>query len=157
MFGKLNNQEIEDLISQQIVGRIGCHADDITYVVPVSYGYDGNYVYGHTFEGMKMNMMRKNPKLCFQVDNTKNMANWKSVVCWGEFEELKEEKDCREALRVLSLRLLPIISSQTTHISPEWPFDSGNTDGIKGIFFRIKLVEKTGRFEKSETQVFFAT
>ncbi len=39
MFGELNPEEIEQLLSAQLVGRIGCHADGTTYVVPVSYGY----------------------------------------------------------------------------------------------------------------------
>ncbi len=49
------------------------------------------YVYGHTMEGMKINMMRKNPRVCFEVDVMQNMANWKSVIAWGEFEELSSE------------------------------------------------------------------
>jgi hypothetical protein len=59
MFGILNPVEIEQLLSKQLVGRIGCHADGVTYVVPISYAYDGEYVYARTFEGMKINMMRK--------------------------------------------------------------------------------------------------
>jgi nitroimidazol reductase NimA-like FMN-containing flavoprotein (pyridoxamine 5'-phosphate oxidase superfamily) len=86
MFGTLENNEIEELLSQQLVGRIGCHAADTTYIVPISYAYDGEYIYGHSFEGMKLNMMRENPKVCFQVDNMHNMANWQSVVAWGEFD-----------------------------------------------------------------------
>lgn len=157
MFGKLNSAEIEELIGQQIVGRIGCHADGITYVVPVSYAYDGTFVYGHTFEGMKINLMRKNPKLCFQVDNTKNLANWKSVICWGEFEELTDEAECSQALEKLNSRALPIISSETMHVSPVWPFSADKNDKVGGIFFRIRLAEKTGRFEKSNEDYFFAT
>lgn len=155
MFGRLNNAEIEELMSRQIIGRIGCHADDTTYVVPISYAYDGEYVYGHTFEGMKINMMRKNPKVCFEVDNTKNLANWQSVISWGIFEELPNGPERDEAVRKLEVRTLPILHSETMHLSPLWPFRSGDT--IKGIIFRIRLTEKTGRFEKSQNEYFFAT
>lgn len=155
MFGRLNNAEIEKLISQQIIGRIGCHADDTTYVVPISYAYDGTYVYGHTFEGMKINMMRKNPKVCFEVDNTRNLANWQSVISWGIFEELPNGPERDEAVRKLEDRTLPVLHSETMHLSPLWPFRSEDT--IKGIIFRIRLTEKTGRFEKSQNEYFFAT
>ena len=84
----MNAAEIEQLLQQQLVGRIGCHVDGLTYVVPVSYAYEGNYIYCHALEGMKINMMRKNPDVCFEVDNTKNLANWQSVIAWGSFEEL---------------------------------------------------------------------
>src|SRR4051812_48063800 len=101
MFGKLNPEEIEELLKQQLIGRIGCHADGLTYVVPVSYAYDGTYIYCHTFEGMKVDMMRKNSNVCFEVDNTKTLSNWKSVVTWGSFEELPAGVSRQEALKVL--------------------------------------------------------
>jgi nitroimidazol reductase NimA-like FMN-containing flavoprotein (pyridoxamine 5'-phosphate oxidase superfamily) len=156
MFGKLSDAEIEELISRQIVGRIGCHAGGITYVVPVSYAYDGTYVYGHTFEGMKIRMMRENPNVCFQVDNTRNLDNWKSVVAWGGFEEITEKEHRLEALHKLNARALPVVSSETMRVSKTWPFPD-DEEKIKGIFFRIRLTEKTGRFEKSSEDYFFAT
>lgn len=75
MLGKLESKQIEKVLNNNIVGRIGCHADGTTYVVPISYAYDGTYIYGRTMEGMKVNIMRKNPNVCFEVDDMKNMAN----------------------------------------------------------------------------------
>ena len=68
MLGKLTLLQIEEVIKGQIVGRIGCHANGMTYVVPVSYAYDGDYIYVRTFEGLKLDMMRKNPKVCFEIE-----------------------------------------------------------------------------------------
>lgn len=158
MFGELTAPEIEELLTQQLVGRIGCYADGITYVVPVSYVYDGVYIYVHTQEGMKMAIMHKNPQVCFQADNTKNLSCWQSVIAWGEFEELVGERQKKEALKKLSSRRLPILSSETMHITPEWPFSSDDSqEMIGGIFFRLKLTKKTGRFEKIAGEEFFAT
>ncbi len=157
MFGELNTEEIEKLIHEQFIGRIGCHANGHTYVVPVSYAYDGTFVYCRTFEGMKVRMMRTNPQVCFEIDDTKNLANWKSVIAWGEFEELKEKSARAGALQKLQDRILPGINSETMHISPQWPFAPDNLNDIDGIIFRIRLSKKTGRFEKSEEKIFFAT
>ena len=157
MFGPLTHNEIEELIHQQFVGRIGCHADDITYVVPISYGYDGEYVYGLTQEGMKIDMMRKNPKVCFQVDDMRNLANWKSVIAWGEFEELTSDTERRKALNLLMSRALPVESSETMHLSPQWPFPSSDIEDITGVAYRVRLFRKTGRFEKSMEKSFFAS
>jgi nitroimidazol reductase NimA-like FMN-containing flavoprotein (pyridoxamine 5'-phosphate oxidase superfamily) len=157
MFGKLNTTEIDELIHQQFIGRIGCHADGITYIVPISYAYDGAFIYGRTFEGMKISMMRKNPKVCFEVDNTKNLANWQSVIAWGEFEELEDSRERAEGLQKLYARVLPIISSETMHITPQWPFPAGEINQIEGIVYRIRLTEKTGRLEKSTDEFFFAS
>ncbi|HEX5026461.1 MAG TPA: pyridoxamine 5'-phosphate oxidase family protein, partial [Agriterribacter sp.] len=124
MIGNLNSNEIEELLKVQLVGRLGCHADNLTYVVPVSYAYDGVYVYSHTYEGLKMDLIRKNPQVCFQVDDMNNMANWKSVIAWGTVEELTDADDRNEAFKKLSARVLPFMSSETTHLSPIWPFSS---------------------------------
>lgn len=147
MTGELSSLEIEEVIKEQVLGRIGCHSDGVTYIVPVSYAYDGQYIFVRTKEGKKLDMMRKNPAVCFQTDIMKSMANWKSVVAWGTFEELKEKAQREEALHCLLNRILPLVSSQTTHISPQWPFPPENLQDIEGIVFRIRLTEKTGRFE----------
>ncbi|HYK45494.1 MAG TPA: pyridoxamine 5'-phosphate oxidase family protein, partial [Parafilimonas sp.] len=88
MFGHLGEDAIEDVLHQQFIGRIGCNYNDVTYVVPIGYAYDGKYVYAHAEEGMKINMMRENPHVCFEVDTIENMGNWKSVIGWGDYEEL---------------------------------------------------------------------
>ena len=37
MSGELNNTRVENILKTQFIGRIGCHANGITYVVPVTY------------------------------------------------------------------------------------------------------------------------
>ena len=150
MIGKLNTTQIEEVLNHQFIGRIGCHAAGITYVVPISYAYKDGCIYGRTIEGMKVAMMRKNPNICFEVDQMKDMANWKSVIAWGRFEELTEQKERDSALQCLIDRILPLISSETTHLTPEWPFPMNDISRIEGIVFRIRLIKKTGRFESNE-------
>jgi uncharacterized protein len=156
MLGKLNDTETEKILKRQVVGRIGCHADGLTYVVPVSYAYDGESIYAHTFEGMKLRMMRKNPHVCFEADAMKDMANWQSVIAWGEFEEITEPAERNKALQILLDRKLPLLSSITTHLSNDWPFSPGDLSKIEGTVFRIVLKEKHGRFENNPASPFFA-
>jgi len=157
MLGTLTPPQIEDVLKQHLVGRIGCHADDVTYVVPISYAYDGTYIYCHTFEGMKMTIMRKNPQVCFEVDSTENMADWKSVICWGKFEELNSIEEREQAIEQLMNRSLPMISSQTVHIFPHWPFPPDDLNKVTGILFRIRLDKKTGRFEGDGVGNYYAS
>ncbi len=147
MFGKLTSEEIEKVISDNIMGRLGCHADGKTYVVPISYAYDGKYIYAHTFEGLKISIMRKNSNVCFQVDKMENLANWQSVIAWGIFEELTDPEKRNAALKKLNDRVVPYLASETLKLSPQWPFPPDDFGQIKGIVFRIQLSEKTGRYE----------
>ena len=55
---ELTAAEIDELLREQVVGRIGCHADGLTYVVPVIYAYDGQCVHVASIEGQKVRLMR---------------------------------------------------------------------------------------------------
>jgi nitroimidazol reductase NimA-like FMN-containing flavoprotein (pyridoxamine 5'-phosphate oxidase superfamily) len=158
MIGKLTTPEIERLLSKEVVGRIGCTDGEMVYVVPISYTYDGQYVYCHTHEGLKVQLMRKHPRVCFEVDHLHNMGNWQSVIAHGDFEELTSTDILNFALHKLHERVLPIVSSETTHLSPDWPFPPAELSKIQGVTFRIRLQEKSGRYEKSHTlmQSFFS-
>jgi nitroimidazol reductase NimA-like FMN-containing flavoprotein (pyridoxamine 5'-phosphate oxidase superfamily) len=149
MIGKLTNHQIDEVLSLNVLGRIGCVADGRIYVVPINYAYDGKNIIAHSVKGMKIDMMRKNPNVCFEVDEMKNYTNWKSVIAWGQYQELTEERDRQAAMKLFvdrTMRLkisetatLPEINENRTH-----PRSPGN---IKPVIYRIVLVEKTGRYE----------
>jgi len=147
MLGKMNSREIETLVTQQLIAHLGCYADEQIYVVPVSYAYDGDYFYLISREGLKVDMMRKNPKVCLQIDNMQNMSGWQSAILWGEFEELTEPAERNHALNQLMHRMTPMLSSELFRITPHWPFPEDEPGSIPGIVYRIKVTEKTGRFE----------
>jgi hypothetical protein len=68
-----------------------------------------------------------------------NMGNWPCVIGWGNFEEVIDEKEWAETLKILLKRDLPIITTKTVQLSTDWPFVPADLNEIKGIVFRIKL------------------
>jgi uncharacterized protein len=155
MLGKLNEQEIEKVLQENFVGHLGCHANGLTYVVPISYAYADGCIWGRTFEGMKMDIIRQNPSVCFQVETIPSMSNWKSVIVWGEFDELTEYEEKNKALKILLERKSPSVSSLMTRLATDWPFCNIDCDNVPGIFFKIPLKEKTGRFEMNQANYVF--
>jgi uncharacterized protein len=148
MVAELDEKQIDVLLNQQVIGRIACYDEDVIYLVPTSYGYDGEYIYMHSQEGKKIELMRKNPNICFEVDNISDLSNWESVIAWGKFEELKDTEERNKALRILIHRHLPLNSSITTHLGSTWPFSDGEeVNEIEGVVFRFKITSKTGRYE----------
>lgn len=149
MIGKLTNEQIEEVLKQNILGRIGCNNGKKTYVVPVNYVYDGKFIIAHSVEGMKIEMMRKNPDVCFEVDEMKSYTHWKSVIAWGQYQELTDERDRYYAMKLFVDRMMHTKISETA-IPPETtekrvhPRSPGN---IRPVIYRIVIVEKTGRFE----------
>lgn len=148
MLGELDRDQIESVLRSEVVGRIGCHDAGRAYVVPVTYVYDGDAIYGHSTEGQKLHMMRANPYVCFEVDQIDDLANWRSVIAWGTFEELVGD-DAHRALRLLVDRLMPLMPSATAHPGTDaHNAHADDTTGATPVLYRIALNEKTGRFEQ---------
>jgi uncharacterized protein len=150
VLGELSSTQIDHLLRTQTFGHLACHADNRTYVIPIFYVYDGKFIYAFSREGLKVDMMRKNPEVCFQVDHLNNMSNWRSVVAWGTYEELHGEEASR-ALQVLQNRFSGITTSETSSSAPGLKpsiLKSGETKYRDAVLFRIQITEKTGRFEK---------
>jgi nitroimidazol reductase NimA-like FMN-containing flavoprotein (pyridoxamine 5'-phosphate oxidase superfamily) len=149
MLGELTREQIEHLLHSEVVGRIGCHAEGRTYVVPVNYAYDGEFLYGHAAAGMKLEMMRANPEICFQVDHRTSLSDWQSVIAWGTFEELRGH-EATQAMDLLLDRLLPFMVSEGTLATSDDPQKTlaAGSPVEHLVLYRIRLHERTGRFEK---------
>jgi len=148
MFGKLNNEQVQFLLSSQVTGRLVCTDGLQPYIVPVSYTYDGEYIYGQTNEGLKLNILRKNPNVCFEVDVITNTRNWQSIIVYGKFEELENET-AEKARSILFSRVFQLMTS--TALPAYGDAVNGNVDDstrIRHVMYRIKIDESTGRFEK---------
>lgn len=147
MAENLSSEGIEYVLKHQLLGRLGCHSGNTTYIVPICYAYDGNCIYARTFEGMKINIMRDNPRVCFQVAHLENMVKWQSVICQGYFEELNTADSRSAGIEVLQNRVSGVMADKTLRASPHWPFSPDELNDVKGIIFCIHIYEKTGRFE----------
>ena len=150
MLGELSKTEIEEVLSSNVVGRIGCTSRQKVYVVPVTYAYDGESIIGHTVEGMKIDFLRENPECCFEIDVVKDLSDWVSVIVWGTFEELKGE-DARKASDFLINRISPVIPDETSQSHRMGPLPTGRQTTFEKnpIVYRIRINEKSGRFERN--------
>jgi len=153
MIGRLNNEQIEQLLKENVLGRIGCNDGKKSYVVPVNYVYDDKFIIAHSMMGLKIQMMRKNPQVCFEVDEMKSFTNWKSVIAWGEYQELTGERDRYYAMKLFVDRSMYMKISQVPGL-PEIAEKRAHTHfsvNFKPIIYRIVITEKTGRFENEES------
>jgi uncharacterized protein len=152
MLGKLTPTQIDALLNSQHLGRVGCHANGRTYIVPISYAYDGHAIYAHSAEGLKLQMMRENPEVCFEVERIVDHANWETAIVSGRFEELHGH-DALAALALLVARLSAGIVSETARppTTDAMGVDEHHLAGVRGrkaVPFRIVVSERTGRFER---------
>ena len=142
MLGTLTRAQIEEVLRAGTIGRLGVTADGRTYVVPITYVYDGTSIYGHTTVGEKVRMMRKTSNVCFEVEDIKDMANWRTVITWGRYEELTGDV-ATAAAKLIAARLGPLTASATS--GPAGP----SARAAKAhVSYRIRLNERTGRYER---------
>jgi nitroimidazol reductase NimA-like FMN-containing flavoprotein (pyridoxamine 5'-phosphate oxidase superfamily) len=136
--GNLSDTDSQAVLRERTFGRLGCIADGGPYVVPVNYIFDGNDIYIHSLPGKKINALRANPRVCLQVDQIIDSYHWRSVIAYGNYEEIFDEKAREEILENLSSNL-PDMS----------PVESKMVDGLKEIvIFRIKVDEISGLAEE---------
>jgi nitroimidazol reductase NimA-like FMN-containing flavoprotein (pyridoxamine 5'-phosphate oxidase superfamily) len=93
-------------------------------------------------------MMRKNPKVCFEVESKENMMNWRSVIIWGKYEELKTLAEQNKAMKILDDRFLPFQLSES--VKPARVSDPPREieRERKPVIYRISIEEITGKYEK---------
>lgn len=137
MIGLLTPDEIESTLRRSRIGRIGCSANDRPYVVPITFAYHDGCVYAYSSLGRKIQVMREQPLICFEVEEIEGPSSWRSVIAEGEYEELRDESTRREALARLGLK--------DENLTPRTLDASGGT-----IVFRLRLHEKSGRFERRD-------
>ncbi len=135
---ELPAEGIDELLRTAIVGRIACCGHGVVgdgrpYLVPLSYGYDGDAVYAHSGPGRKLDFMRAEPRVTFEVDQAEAPDRWRSVIAEGTFEEIDDPDQRRAALRVIYPQptAIPELGSQT-------------------VVFRLRLTARSGRYETPE-------
>ena len=151
MLDSLTKNQSERVLLSELVGRVGCHASGKMYIVPLSYVFEKGYLYAHAKDGLKIKMMRKNPNVCFQVDQIDDMAHWRSVVVWGKFEEITTPAAQDKTLKLLADRFGVYNTSES--VKPVFQTkDQEPLKEKKPVLFRIAVEEMSGRFENTASK-----
>jgi nitroimidazol reductase NimA-like FMN-containing flavoprotein (pyridoxamine 5'-phosphate oxidase superfamily) len=141
MLAKLDPREVEALLLEQTVGRIGVRGDDQVYVFPVCYGFDGEYIYVQSSEGLKVRLMRAHLTVCFEVEEIRGPSRWASVMAHGSFEELTAERDRDRAFATILAQAGPRPPASLA------PYLQGPE---AMVVFRIRIAAVTGRCEDEQ-------
>jgi hypothetical protein len=75
---------MEDILSRATVCRLGLCDGGRPYVVPLCFGYKDNTLYFHCAgQGKKLDILRKNNNVCFEVDIDHELIKGKAACEWG--------------------------------------------------------------------------
>lgn len=102
--------DIDRVLREAEVLRLAFARGDEPYIVPVSFGYDGESLYVHTaLEGLKLDFVASNPRVCFECERFVRLRthpglpcrwsfDFESVIGHGRMFEIECEAEGRRAL-----------------------------------------------------------
>ncbi len=145
----LTSQQCQEILAENHYGHLGCVDGEEVYVVPITYLYQDGFLYGFTRKGHKIDLLKKNPRMCVQVENIVSGEEWKSVICWGFFEEVTDPKSVQDIKLLLGEEFGQIlIAEEKMPVSPMIKnLHLQHTNG--SVIYRMKPYRMTG---KSETK-----
>src|SRR4029453_14563711 len=139
----LSEAEARELIADNKIGRLGCVDNGEPYVVPVNYVFEEGSIYSHSLPGRKIEALRTHPRACLQVDEIADDFNWRSVIAYGDFDEIRISSERRSILSKLLARF-PLL----TPVESVMAQDASAPDCI---VFRIRIDRITGVAEGKST------
>jgi nitroimidazol reductase NimA-like FMN-containing flavoprotein (pyridoxamine 5'-phosphate oxidase superfamily) len=141
----LLEEEARELLMSTKIGRLGCVDNGEPYVVPINYVFEDGSVYSHSLPGRKIDILRAHSRACLQVDDIDDDFNWRSAICYGDFEEILLPSERRAILRKLLSRF-PLL----TPVESVMAQDASAPDSV---VFRLRIDRITGVAEGETTEL----
>lgn len=139
-------KEMEDLLNRLDVGRLGLCKEDKTYIVPIHYLYKNGNVYFHgKKDGLKMEHIRTNPLVCFEVDELvslvkasvacKYTSEYRSVIAYGKAKSIEKPEEKKA-----------ILNEMVAKYARGYNFEPATIEDIERIaVVEIKIEEMNGK------------
>jgi uncharacterized protein len=113
-----DSQTIQKVLGEAEICRIALVDGDEPYLVPMNFGYKNNTLYLHSAtEGRKIDILKENNSICFQMDiktrmvRSENPCNWGmkylSVIGSGKAHLIDDISGKKEALDIIMAKYSP--------------------------------------------------
>ena len=137
-FGELDRAACEAILARNHAGRIAYAFHDRVNIQPISYVFAGEWLYGRTSPGTKLETLERQPWVAFEVDEIEGPFEWRSVVVHGGFYVFSPDGPAREARAWEKAidHLRTIMPEAATGVDPV-PF--------RNVVFGVHADEITGR------------
>lgn len=105
-------KSIVEIIKRAEICRLAMCNEGRAYIVPLCFGYEDDALYFHcAHEGKKIDILRRNPEVCFEFDidqeiiGAEDACRWtmkyRSVIGFGTVEFIEDDKQKRRALNII--------------------------------------------------------
>lgn len=108
----IDRSVLEEILSGAEICRLSMLDGELPYIVPVNYGYREGHIYIHSApEGKKIDLLKQNKVLCFEVEDTVEIVKgdeacdwttrYRSVVGYGTVKIFSDDHSKQEGLEVI--------------------------------------------------------
>jgi len=137
--------EIDQIINSCDTCRLGLSLNNQPYVIPISFGYDGERIYIHTAaEGRKIDYFEGNPEVCVEFDQDVTLvthessackwtADYRSVICFGRISEIIDSERKIDALNQIMIH----------YSGRSWEYHPNQISRVR--VWQIDLLERFGK------------
>jgi nitroimidazol reductase NimA-like FMN-containing flavoprotein (pyridoxamine 5'-phosphate oxidase superfamily) len=136
--------EIGAIIRGAKVCRLGLCDDGEPYIVPMCFGYDGEYLYFHSaVEGRKLDILRRQPRVCIEIDEMLAMVEADSACRWSMSYRSVMGLGTVEFLENLAAKRAGLAVVMAQYATGEFTFPDQAVDRV--CVFRVRVDELTGK------------
>ena len=139
----LTREQCEALLARTSLGRLACVRDSQPYIVPILFSFDAStrHLYCFSTVGQKIQWMRKNPRVCVEVDEIVDQYHWITVLVTGRYEELRNSEGNAAARQ----RAQALFQERETWWLPGAGKLAGREEHGNHVFYRIHADKISGR------------
>ena len=137
--------EIDEIVRGSLVCRVAMAKDNLPYLVPLCFGYDGTALYVHTAaEGKKIEHFEANQQVCFEFERNVELRRdahsackwsmtYESAIGYGTIAELMEPAAKEQALNQIMRQ----------YSGRNWPLDATSVASLR--VWKIAIASMTGK------------
>jgi uncharacterized protein len=139
---ELNRAECLEILQRNSLGRLGYARFDQPYIVPIHFSFDPerNSIYGFSTIGEKVACMRRNPRVCLEVEEIVDKNHWATVLVVGRYREIQRHAREADARRR---------AEELFRARHEWWLPAtaklGSKEHEHAVIYRISIDRLTGR------------
>jgi uncharacterized protein len=139
-----DREAIDTIIRRSSVCRLGLCDDGQPYIVPLSFGYDGVFLYVHAaLEGRKVDILQRNNRICFEFDRLEEVTSADQACNWSMRYESVIGFGVAEMLEDVDAKMAALNCIMRQYSDTDWTF-TGQAVSATSVY-RIRIEEITGK------------